>query len=126
MVLFNISRIFKECPSPFETITVVHIHDCEAIYSFFSSDGRYVPLCKKCNASTYILTRFPNIKVYCSNPKCKLKIICEDKIEGTETKKKIISRQKTSSSRQDAEKSEVTRKSGTSSKGQRFYSKHEL
>ena len=48
-----------------------------ATYTFFSSDGKFVPLCKLCNESAYTVTRDKYCKIVCSNLKCKIKILAE-------------------------------------------------
>lgn len=57
------------------------IVDCGIAYGFFSGDGKYVPMCKKCNFSIYVVIRGNIVKIICCNPKCKTKILGENVIE---------------------------------------------
>ena len=72
-----ISNAFNDAPVLIDQSCLVSIYDCGALYSFFSSDGRFIPQCKLCNCSVYILTRNKNNKVMCSNNTCKIKVIGE-------------------------------------------------
>lgn len=69
------SLLFEEFPQVFDPLHFVFINDCGVAYGFFSGDGKYVPMCKKCNMSIYILIRINIAKIVCTNPKCKIKLL---------------------------------------------------
>lgn len=121
----NLVTLLAECPSAIDNVSVVHIHDCEAVYSFFSSDGRFVPLCKLCNTSAYILTRIPHFKINCCNPSCKRKILHEGELKlpnKTTPVKKL--RSQSSAYESPSNSSSMTEKSHEQKN--RTYSKREL
>ena len=70
-----VRQLFQEFPSAFDPLHFVFIIDCGTAYGFFSGDGKYVPMCKKCNASVYTVIRNNVVKIVCCNPKCKIKLL---------------------------------------------------
>ena len=78
ILLEKIIKIFEECPSKIDSFSLITFNDCLGYYSFFSTDGKFVPLCKECNMSIYTVTRNASTKLICCNPKCKKKILGEN------------------------------------------------
>jgi hypothetical protein len=70
-----VGQLFKECPTVLDPIYFVFIIDCGTAYGFFSGDGKYVPMCKKCNYTVYTVIRNNVVKIVCCNPKCKTKLL---------------------------------------------------
>lgn len=59
-----------------------------SLYCFFSRDDQYVPLCKVCNTSIYVIVRLRSRanetdigKMICSNAKCKKKLLQEFSVD---------------------------------------------
>jgi hypothetical protein len=73
-------ELFRESPTPLDPLNFVFIIDCGTAYGFFSGDNKFVPMCKKCNYSIYVVLRNSSIKIICCNPKCKIKILGETAI----------------------------------------------
>jgi len=83
-----IGELFRESPTPFDPLHFVFILDYGIAYGFFSGDGKFVPMCKKCNFSIYVAIRANNVKIVCCNPKCKTKILGESTIFSDDKPKK--------------------------------------
>lgn len=71
----QIAQVFDECPSKIDSYSLITLEDCLGFYTFFSSDGKYVPMCKLCNCSVYLVTRKNVMRVVCCNSGCEKKIV---------------------------------------------------
>lgn len=76
-----VGELFRECPITFDPLHFVFVVDCGTAYGFFSGDNKFVPMCKKCNYSVYVVVRRSLVKTICCNPKCKIKILGENMIQ---------------------------------------------